>query len=205
MRVSRKWERQKVTELNDDAPTAYPVRLEISYVGKSSRWLLFLRLFFFWALVLPLIIVGIAVTFLLWLSWFAVMNDGRYPRLLVKPMIWWLRFNYRTTAYLGLMTDRFPLDEGHESPVSLDVVVPPRTSRLTTFFRFLLILPHAIALIFVSLAWYLTTIVAWFAILFTGRYPKGLFNFGTGVLRWSARYDAYRFFLVDKYPPFSLD
>lgn len=183
---------------------SYPVRLEVAYPDKASRWLLFLRLFFFWALVIPYLILSVVASIVIWLSWFAIMNDGRYPRLLIKPMTWYLRISYRTTAYLSLMTDRFPLEEEDESPVSLTVDVPARSSRLSTFFRFLLVIPHLIVLVFVGLAWYVTTLLAWFAILFTGRYPHGLFGFGTGVLRWSARVDAYRFYMVDDYPPFSL-
>lgn len=188
-----------------DAPGAYPVRFEIVYPDRSSRWLLFLRLFFFWPLVVPYLVLVLAASIVLWLSWFAIMNDGRYPRLLIKPMTWYLRISYRMNAYLSLMTDRFPLEEEDESPVSLTVDVPARTSRLTTFFRLILVIPHLIVLAFVGIAWYLTTLFAWFAILFTGRYPRGLFNFGAGVLRWNARVDAYRFYMVDKYPPFSLD
>jgi hypothetical protein len=185
--------------------SSYPARFDIEYPEHSSRWLLFLRLFFFWAVVIPYAILSFVASIAIWLSWFAIMNDGRYPRLLIKPMTWYLRISYGTLAYLSLMTDRFPLDEEEQSPVSLSVDVPARTSRLSTFFRFLLVIPQLIVFAFVALAWYLTTLLAWFAILFTGRYPRGLFNFGAGVMRWSARLDAYRYYLIDEYPPFSVN
>ena len=72
------------------------------------------------------------------------------------------------------------------------------------FFRLFLAIPHFIVLFFVMLAWAITTIVAWFAILFTGTYPLGLYEFGVGALRWLLRVQAYLLLLVDDYPPFSL-
>ncbi len=71
-------------------------------------------------------------------------------------------------------------------------------------FRFILIIPQAIVLTFVAIAWIVTMIIAWFAILFGGRYPEGLWTFGEGVIRWSLRVEAYWLLLTDEYPPFSL-
>lgn len=183
----------------------YPVTFNVIYPPGLSRWLLFLRLFFFWALVIPFFFVAFGAAVLLWLSWFAIMNDGRYPRLLIKPVVWYLRISARLTAYLYLLTDRFPLEEEAGSPVTLDVTVPDRTSRLSTFFRWLLVIPHLIVLFFIDVAWFFVTFIAWFAILFTGRYPRGLFGFSAGVLRWTIRVNAYQWYLVDEYPPFSLE
>jgi hypothetical protein len=70
--------------------------------------------------------------------------------------------------------------------------------------RILLAIPHFLALFFVMFAWWVTTIVAWVAIVITGAYPGGLYDFGTGALRWLLRVEAYMLLLVDDYPPFSL-
>jgi Domain of unknown function (DUF4389) len=70
--------------------------------------------------------------------------------------------------------------------------------------RILLTVPHIIVLFFVLLAWGLTTIAAWFIILFTGGYPQGLHEFGVGALRWRLRVETYMLLIVDEYPPFSL-
>jgi hypothetical protein len=72
-------------------------------------------------------------------------------------------------------------------------------------FRLILAIPHFIVLAFVMLAWCITTIVAWFLILFTGEYPAGLYEFGVGSLRWLIRLQAYLLLLIDDYPPFSLE
>ena len=77
--------------------------------------------------------------------------------------------------------------------------------RVTVAFRLILAIPHLIAICFLGMAWALATMVAWFAILFTGRYPRGLFDYVVGVGRWGLRVNAYAFLLTtDRYPPFSL-
>ncbi len=76
--------------------------------------------------------------------------------------------------------------------------------RLTVFFRILLAIPHLFLLFFIVFAWWITAIVSWFLILFTGEYPGGLYEFGVGTLRWLLRVEAYVLLLVDEYPPFSL-
>jgi hypothetical protein len=77
--------------------------------------------------------------------------------------------------------------------------------RLSVALRIFLVIPHIILLLFVVIGWSLTTIAAWFIILFTGAYPKGLYDFGVGALRWTLRVQAYLLLLVDEYPPFSLE
>jgi hypothetical protein len=77
-------------------------------------------------------------------------------------------------------------------------------NRLTVAFRIFLAIPHLIAIWALGIAWGVTTIVAWFAILLTGRYPEGLYRFGVGVFQWSMRVDVYLLLLRDEYPPFSL-
>jgi hypothetical protein len=84
------------------------------------------------------------------------------------------------------------------------VVDPGPRDRLTVALRILLAIPHFIVLFFVVFAWWVTSIVAWVAILLTGAYPQGLYDFGVGALRWLLRVEAYMLLLVDDYPPFSL-
>src|SRR6478609_4234053 len=78
-----------------------------------------------------------------------------------------------------------------------------KRSRLTTFFRLLLAIPHIIFLYFYGLAAGVLVIVAWFALLFTGRYPQGMYDFVSGSLRYSTRVYGYLWLLTDEYPPFS--
>jgi hypothetical protein len=77
--------------------------------------------------------------------------------------------------------------------------------RWTVLLRLILAIPHGIVLLFLQIAWAVTLVIAWFAILFTGNYPEGLYKFGIGVLRWQTRVESYVYLLRDEYPPFSLD
>jgi hypothetical protein len=131
----------------------------------------------------------------------------KYPR-------WWydwnlelLRFENRVFVYLGLMDDRYPATDDRQS-VSLEFPYPDAKQGLNRWLplvKWFLAIPHYIVLIFLGLAAIVSVIIAWFAILFTGRYPRGLFDFVEGVMRWTNRVTAYAFILVtDQYPPFRL-
>ncbi len=88
-------------------------------------------------------------------------------------------------------------------PVRLEVVYSEKHSRLSTFFRGFLIIPHLVVLIFIGIAQGLVAFISWWVILFTGKYPKGMFNFVADTSRWQARLNAYSMYLTDKYPPFN--
>jgi hypothetical protein len=131
----------------------------------------------------------------------------KYPR-------WWfdwnlelLRFQNRVGVYLALMDDRYPSTDEQQS-VTLDLPYPDAKQGLNRWLplvKWLLAIPHYILLVFLWLAALVAVIVAWFAIIFTGRYPRGLFDFVLGVFRWTNRVGAYAFVLVtDQYPPFRL-
>jgi hypothetical protein len=131
----------------------------------------------------------------------------RYPR-------WWFdfsrelaRFGYRVAAYATLLTDQYP-STVEEQSVHLDIDYPDVENDLNRWmplFKWLLAIPHYIVLFFLAIAAFLAAIIAWFAILATGQYPRSLFDFIVGVGRWVLRVHAYAFLLVtDRYPPFSL-
>ena len=90
-------------------------------------------------------------------------------------------------------------------PVTFKAEYVEKRSRLTTFFRLLLAIPHVIFLYFYGLAAGVVVIIAWFALLFTGRYPQGMYDFVAGALRYGTRVCGYAFLLSDEYPPFSGD
>jgi hypothetical protein len=90
-------------------------------------------------------------------------------------------------------------------PVRFDVEYPTQLSRLLIFVKWLLAIPHYIALVFLAIGAYVVLIISWFAVIITGSYPEGMFNYMVGVIRWSARVQAYLFLMTDQYPPFSLD
>jgi hypothetical protein len=143
--------------------------------------------------------------------WFAtllmIVFRTRYPR-------WWFdfareltRFGARVWAYLALLTDQYP-STVEEQSVHLEIEYPDverNLNRWLPLVKWLLAIPHYIVLIVLFLAAIVAVVIAWFAILITGRYPRGLFDFVEGVGRWSLRVAAYAFLLVtDRYPPFSL-
>src|SRR5437870_969045 len=132
----------------------------------------------------------------------------KYPR-------WWydwnlelLRFQNRVGVFVGLLDDRYPSTDERQS-VSLEFPYPDAKQGLNRWLplvKWFLAIPHYIVLIFLGLAAIVSVIIAWFAILFTGRYPRGLFDFIVGVMRWANRVTAYAFVLVtDQYPPFRLN
>ncbi len=96
------------------------------------------------------------------------------------------------------------VNEKKPYPIVVNFEYPEKLSRLTTFFRVLLVIPQSIVLYLIGLVAAVVIFIAWFAILFTGKYPRGMFNYVAGTLRWATRVSAYAYFLTDKYPPFSL-
>jgi len=94
--------------------------------------------------------------------------------------------------------------EKAEYPITVGVTYPEKLTRLSTLFRLIMVIPQMIVLWFVGIVAGIFMFFAWWVIMFTGEYPKGLFNFVSGYLRWSTRVSGYYFLLTDKYPPFSL-
>ena len=135
-----------------------------------------------------------------------ILFRRKYPR-------WWfdwnlnlMRFSNRVTAYLALLDDRYPSTD-EEQAVHLEFAYPDMThlNRWLPLVKWLLAVPHYVVLFFLWIIALVVVAVSWFAILFTGSYPRSLFNYVVGVLRWTNRVNAYAFTLVtDQYPPFSL-
>ncbi len=136
-----------------------------------------------------------------------ILFRQKYPR-------WWFdwnlelqRFSNRVLIYLALMDDRYPATDEHQS-VRLEYPYPDAARDLNRWLplvKWLLAIPHYIVLFFLTLGALLAAIFAWFAILFTGRYPPPVFEYIEGVIRWHNRVAAYAFLLItDRYPPFSL-
>jgi len=137
-----------------------------------------------------------------------ILFRQKYPR-------WWfdwnlnlVRFENRVAAYLFLLRDEYPSTD-EEQQVHLDFPYPDARNDLNRWLplvKWLLAIPHLVILVFLALAALVVVIIAWFAILFTGRYPEGLFDFVVGVMRWGNRVQGYAFVLItDRYPPFSLN
>ncbi len=213
-----------------DAQTAsvqYPIRLTIDYPDRDlNRATTFFRLI----VAIPIFIVlaaisgeggtagwdsgkdyvefgGTAGGLLFFAPLLLILFRQKYPR-------WWfdwnlnlLRFQTRVFAYLALMDDRYPSTD-EEQAVHIDIDYPDAQRDLNRWLplvKWLLAIPHFIVLVLLGIATFLVVIFAWFAVLFTGRYPRGLFDFVEGVFRWGTRVEGYALLLVtDRYPPFSL-
>ncbi len=206
---------------------SYPARLKITYQEKHDRLRSFLRLL--WAI--PILIVMSALTSsgdtlmikeigneasysgggitggLFFATLLMIVFRRKYPQ-------WWFdfvlelnRFTTRVWAYVLLLTDRYP-STTEEQSVKLEIDYPnvkKDLNDLLPLVKWLLAIPHYFALFVLVLAAILATVLTWLSIIFTGKAPRGLFDFVEGVLRWGLRVNAYAFLLVtDKYPPFSL-
>lgn len=186
--------------------TGYPLTLDVEFPERLSRWLIFVK----WLLALPHWIVigalGFVAEIMTFIAWFAILFTGRYPRGLFDFVVGVYRWSYNVNAYVFLLRDEYPpfsMSAG-QYPVVFEVDYPDRLSRLLIFVKWLLVLPHVIALFLFGIAYMVSLTVAWFVILFTGRYPRALFDFAVGYMRWGARVNAYVLLLRDEYPPFSL-
>jgi Domain of unknown function (DUF4389) len=137
-----------------------------------------------------------------------ILFRQKYPRWWFDWNIELLRFINRVGTYLALMNDNYPSTDEHQW-VQLDYPYPDAAADLNRWLplvKWLLAIPHYIVLFFLEIAAFFAVIVTWFVILFTGRYPRGIFSFVEGVFRWHNRVIAYAFILVtDQYPPFRLD
>jgi hypothetical protein len=206
-------------------PPAYPVNLSVEYPDRPlDRLTTAFRIF----VVIPIMIVLGAVSGTTW-SYYSSSGTvhvvaGAGGLLFLGPLLmilfrqkyprWWFdwnlelqRFTNRVLVYVLLMDDRYPSTD-QEQGLRLDYAypdVPRELNRFLPLVKWLLAIPHYIVLAFLWIAVFFVVIVAWFAILFTGRYPRGIFVFVEGVVRWGQRVVAYAFTLVtDRYPPFSL-
>ena len=188
------------------AAPGYPLRYDVEYPEELSRWLIFVK----WLLAIPqfvilylLLIATNAVTFI---AFFAILFTKRYPRGLFDFVVNVNRWNANVMAYLMLFRDEYPPFswEPGEYAVTYEVDYPEEMNRWLPLIKWLLAIPHIIVLLFLFIAVYFVYIIAFFAILFTKRFPRGLFDFTVGVHRWNYRVSAYTALLRDEYPPFSL-
>jgi Domain of unknown function (DUF4389) len=206
-------------------PPAYPVQLSVEYPDRSlSRLTTAFRIF----VAIPILIVLGSVSGSAWSVYTSqgtvYIASGAGGLLFLGPLLmilfrrkyprWWFdwnlelqRFTNRVLVYILLMDDRYPSTDP-EQGLRLDYVYPDAGRELNRFLplvKWFLVIPHFIVLAFLWIAVLFVVIIAWFAILFTGRYPRGMFDFVEGVVRWGQRVVAYAFTLVtDRYPPFSL-
>ena len=204
---------------------AYPARLRVDYPEQAQDRV---RVLFRLILAIPIVVLLGVLTgggggeqtddFLV-----VVVSSGGVIAIPVLLMIlfrrkyprWWFdwnleltRFSNRVGVYFLLLREEYPSTD-EEQAVHIEIDFPDAERDLNRWLplvKWLLAIPHYIVLIVLAAAVFVITVIAWFAILFTGRYPRGMFNFVVGWSRWALRVSAYAFLLVtDRYPPFSFD
>jgi Domain of unknown function (DUF4389) len=192
----------------------YPATLAVDPPERIARW----RPLVHWLLVIPhaivLYVIGIVSYVVAIISWFAILFTGKLPEGLSGLQCLYLRYNNRVQVFGGFLREEYPPftfettghDPGDDPGVHVELIPAlDGRNRLTTGFRFILVIPHVIALFFIGIAAGFAWLVAFFAVLFTANWPDGLRNFVVGYMRWVTRVGAYYLLLTDDYPPFSLD
>ena len=150
-------------------------------------------------------VLGVAALAAALIAWFAIVFTGQMPKGLWKLNAFYLRWRVRASAYIAMLRDEYPPLGDGSYPAQLTLPAMPSTrDRVSVGFRILLAIPQLIVVWLLGVAWLAVSIIAWFAILFTGRYPRPLYEFAIGVLRWSTSVESYLLLLHDEYPPFSL-
>jgi hypothetical protein len=186
---------------------AYPLRFDVEYPEELSRWLIFVKLLLAIPHFMILWALGIAAGVMGFIAFFAILFTKRYPRGLFDFVVNVNRWSANVDAYTGLLRDEYPPFswEPGQYAVTYEVDYPEKLNRWLPLVKWwLLAIPHYIVLFFLGIAAFVVYIIAWFAILFTKRFPRGLFDFTVGVTRWQYRVNAYAGLLRDEYPPFSL-
>lgn len=193
---------------------AYPATLEIDRADRIANW----RPIVQWLLAIPHFIVlsflNLVAEVVSIIGWFAIVFTGKLPEGLANLVCLYVRYNNRAVAYAGFLREEYPPFTFETVPADPGTYPPVRTgfvpeledrNRLTVGFRFILVIPQLIVLSVLGLLAFLVFVIAFFAVLFTGRWPEGLRTFVVGVMRWSTRVTAYFYLLTDEYPPFSLE
>jgi hypothetical protein len=151
-------------------------------------------------------LIGIAAGVAAIIAWFAILFTRNHPRGIWDFTSYFMRWRTKAMAYMALLRDDYPPFGDGEYPVTYRVDFPEEPRNLWSVgLRIIYAIPHLIVLFFLGIAWFNTAVIAWFAILFTGAYPEGLYKFAVGYLRWTVRVETYLFLMRDEYPPFSLE
>ena len=192
-------------------PSSYPLDIEVYAPDHLARW----RPLFNWLIVIPAdvwaSILAFGAVFAVIAGWFAIVASGELPESLGNYLMAVLRYQLRVQGYLYGLADRYPafaVPAGYVDPGDYQTVVYSaraiRRDRVSVLFRAVLAIPQLVVLYFVGIVASVVAMLAWFAVLATGRWPAAMRDFFVGYLRWSTRVAAYLYLVTDLYPPFGM-
>jgi len=192
---------------------SYPVTLELDAPLEIARW----RPLVHWLLSIPyyvvLYVLQLALGIVTFVAWFVILFTADLPDGMFTFMVSVHRFQWRYASYVLFLREPYPpfdftgpaTDPGNDPPTRLSIEKPERLSRGLIFVKWLLAIPHYFVLVFLAIGVGVASLIGFFAVLITGRWPEGLRSFIVGFHRWAYRVQAYVYLLTDVYPPFRLD
>jgi hypothetical protein len=199
----------------DDRPisSGYPASFTFDPPDSVANW----RPLVHWLLAIPHLAILYALQTLTEVlsivSWFSIVFTGKVPAGIINVQSMTMRYSLRTWTYVLFMREEYPpfafvtatTDPGEDARLRVDFTPQLEDrNRLTVAFRLILVIPHLIVLAALFIAAFVVSVVGFFAVLFTGRWPAGARQFVLDVARWSLRVQSYLLLLHDEYPPFSL-
>jgi hypothetical protein len=200
--------------MSAEAIPSYPATFTFDPPESIARW----RVIGNVILAIPHLIIAYVLNFvaevLAFVAWILGVFTGKVPEGILGVIAMCLRYNTRASVYASFLKEEYPpftfattlADPGDDPRVRVDFGSETEgRNRLTIFFRILLAIPHIIVVSLISIVAVFVFIIAWFAVLFTGKWPAGLLNFVIGLTRWTTRLNAYMYLLTDEYPPFSFE
>jgi len=192
----------------------YPATFELDRAEHIANW----RPLVHWLLIIPHMLVlgvlGFVAEIVAFIAWFVILFTGKLPEGMAGLIALYIRYGNRVNGYYLFMREEYPpfsfettpQDPGDYPPIRTQLVPALEDrNRLTTAFRFILVIPHFIVLAVLFLVAFFCIIGGFFTVLFTGKWSGGLQEFVLGTLRWNTRVSAYYLLLTDEYPPFSME
>ena len=194
--------------------TPYPATLTFDPPETVANW----RPLVNWLLAIPHFVVLYALNIVSevigLVSWFTIVFTGELPEGLANLQVMCMRYSLRTYVYAAFLKEEYPpftfgttpADPGDDPRLRVDIAPQlVNRNRLTVAFRIILVIPQVIVVGILTFVAYVAVLIAFFAVLFTGRWPSGLRDFVVGVMRWGVRVQTYFLLLTDDYPPFAMD
>ncbi len=200
--------------MSAEAVPAYPATFTFDPPESIARW----RVIGNVILAIPHLIIAyvlnIVAEVLAFVAWILGVFTGKVPEGILGVIAMTLRYSTRASIYASFLKEEYPpftfattlADPGDDPRVRVDFGSETEgRNRLTILFRIILAIPHIIVISLISIVALFVFVIAWFAVLFTGKWPTGLRNFVIGLTRWTTRLNAYMYLLTDEYPPFSFE